>query len=210
LLDFIHETFNQMTNLVGVPIGISLDQTIFLGPEGTPNNRFCVILGNKLENFIAVIASVSQPRLEIKAFQQGDGLRGIGSLPTGQQQTQWVPQSINSYMDFCAKSTDTLAQSLLFLTSIFFGRTRCTRMGAHDSAVNQQPFHIRIFYEMLMQFVPDPLIRPSAKSFENCIPVTQFARHISPLRSRTHYPMNCINEEPALFFMPRIRPRALL
>ena len=112
MFDFVHETFDQMTHLVGMPIGISLNQPIFL----SRNNSFSVVLGDKLKDFVTVIAPVSQNSFEIKAFQQGNGLGGVRPLSSGQQQAQGVVQRINGDMDFCAKFANTLTQCLFLLT----------------------------------------------------------------------------------------------
>jgi hypothetical protein len=75
-------------------------------------------------------------------------------------------------MNLGTKSSYTSTQSLLGLTALLLGSTSRTRMGANHGAVQQQPFHIRFFYQLLMQLVPHIFVRPSAKAFENRIPFT--------------------------------------
>src|SRR3954468_16669969 len=124
-----------MTNLIDMPISLAWKQAVFLGW----NNCFRFILGNKVKQLIGVIATVSQHSCEIKTFQQGNGLRRISALPTRQQQTQWIPQCVHGYMNFCTKATAALAQCLVFLPTVGVGRTSGTRMRSDDGAVNQQP-----------------------------------------------------------------------
>ena len=100
-----------MTGLVDMPIGISLDQAVLLGW----NNCFSPILGNEVQDFICIIASVGEDSLKIKALHEGDSLGGISPLAASQQQAQRVTKRINANMDLCTEATDTLAQGLFGL-----------------------------------------------------------------------------------------------
>lgn len=169
-----------------MPLRSALNQAIFLGW----NNRFRFSLGNKVEKLIGVIATFSQHRRKVKAFEQRNGLCRIPFLPARQQQAQRHPedpqQCSNDYINFCAKAVNTPSQSLLCLIIMLIGYASGARICADHSTINQQSFHIRVCYKMRMLLIPYPFIRPSAKSLENHIPDPQCIGQVSTFDNYMH------------------------
>ena len=97
MLDFVDETFNQVSFFVNVLI-ISTGCFAF----GTRrNNRFgFMLLDDEVDKIIGIIALVGNQPFKIKVDDQCLCLSDVVSLPSGQDKAQWIAQAINTHMNF--------------------------------------------------------------------------------------------------------------
>ena len=76
-----------------------------------------------------------------------------------------------------------------------------TRMGTHDSGVNNYAFHVDILDEVTMHPLPDTFVRPSHKSFVYSVPFAVLRRKESPLGAAACDPQNGFDESSAFGFV---------
>lgn len=116
MLDFVEETFDQMTLLVQMVIVFSL----FFAVLARWDHRFCFFLRNQAQEFIRVIRAIRNDPLKIKLRNQIVRLGDVMALPAGQQKTQRVAQGIYTGVDLGAEPAPAASQRLAFLPTAFF------------------------------------------------------------------------------------------
>jgi len=102
MLDFVDETFNQMSFFVKMHIIIAQFLTFGSGR----NNRFgFVLFDNEPDKIIGIIAFVGNQLLKIKVDDQRFGLSNVVTLTRGQNKAQRIAQSIDTDVNFGAEAT---------------------------------------------------------------------------------------------------------
>jgi hypothetical protein len=82
-------------------------------------------------------------------------------------------------------------------------------MRAHNAAINNAVFHVRVIGKMLMQVFPDALVAPAGKPLVDAVPVAIPRWQLAPLGTAAHDPMNSLQEVTARLFCSRIHARTL-
>src|SRR4051812_2252641 len=98
MLNLVHETFDQMALTITPVIVVAWELTISFGW----NNRGGLMIGNKLDKFISIIALISQHIGTSVAVNQGNSLGDVVPFAACQTQTKRIAQAINTHMDFRA------------------------------------------------------------------------------------------------------------
>lgn len=102
MLDFVDETFNQMSFFV--KMHIILAQFLTFGSRR--NNSFgFVLFDDKPDKIIGIIAFVGNQPLKIKVDDQRFGLSDVVTLTSGQNKTERIAQAINTDVNFGAEAT---------------------------------------------------------------------------------------------------------
>ena len=97
MLDFVDETFNQMSFFVKMHIILAQ----FLAFGSRRNNRFGFVLFNdKPDKIIGIIRFVGNQPLKIKVDDQCFTLSDVVSLTTGQNKAQRIAQTIDTDVNF--------------------------------------------------------------------------------------------------------------
>ena len=116
MLDFVDETFCQMTLLVPVFVIIATLFTVL----SWWNDNFSSCIQDQLEKILCIIRTVGNQAFKIQFGHQACRLCDVMSLATGQAKAQRIPQCIDAYVDFGTKPTSAAAQCLFALASVFF------------------------------------------------------------------------------------------
>lgn len=116
MLDFIEETFDQMSFLVQMAVIFPRFFAVLAGGD----HRFRVFLRNPVQEFLRVIRAICDYSLKIKIGNQVLGLGDIVALPARQQKPQRVAQGIYTGVDLGAESAPAASERLVFLPTAFF------------------------------------------------------------------------------------------
>lgn len=116
MLDFVEETFDQMTLLVQMVIILPL----FFAILARWDHRFCFFVCNQAQEFIRVIRAIGDDPRKIKRRNQVVRLGDVMALPAGQQKAQRVAQGIYTGVDLGAEPAPTAPERLVFLPTAFF------------------------------------------------------------------------------------------
>ena len=116
MLDFIEETFDQVSLLV--QMGVILPR--FFAVLARRDHRFCCFLRNLDQKCLRVIRAIRNHPLEFKIGKQVFGLGDIVALPACQAKPQRVAQRIYAGVDFGAESTPAAPEGLACLPTAFF------------------------------------------------------------------------------------------
>ncbi len=82
-------------------------------------------------------------------------------------------------------------------------------MSTHDSAVNNQAFHVGVLGEVTVHPLPDAFLGPTHEAFVYGVPLTILRRKESPLRPAACDPQNGFNESSAFRFVANVDIRAV-
>jgi hypothetical protein len=118
MLDFVDETFDQMT-LTVPPL------VVFTGLLGTlvrRNDRSCSLLDNPIDQRLSGIAPICNDVLSTQTLQQRLGLGTFMGLSRRQPHAQRITQTVHCDMDFGTEAAATTPQRLLLLFFAFFVR----------------------------------------------------------------------------------------
>ena len=80
-------------------------------------------------------------------------------------------------------------------------------MGTDNSAVNDEVFHIRVLYKMLMSAsggFPYTFITPTGKAFVDAVPLTVMLGQQSPGSATACNPQDGLQEAPAIAFLSNV------
>src|SRR5258706_13729129 len=115
MLDFVHETLDQMAFTIAPGVILVGHETVGFGR----NNGKRLMRHNELDKGISIIASVSQNMLKDQTVQQANGLGDVMPFAAGQPQAPRIAQTIDTHMAFGGKSTTRTPQALCGLPTVF-------------------------------------------------------------------------------------------
>ncbi len=117
MLDFVDETFHQMTFTIEPFVIVPQDFGTLMGCDD------CLDTVRKqiVDKILGSIATISNQALKIETVQQGLGLGTVVALTGGQTQAQRIAQSIHRHVDFATKAA---TNSVPRLAPHFFERLR--------------------------------------------------------------------------------------
>ena len=78
-------------------------------------------------------------------------------------------------------------------------------MGAHDGAIDDQIFHVRVVNEMLMHPFPDSFVAPASEALVDAVPVTVALWQKPPLRTAASHPDYGFDKPAAVGFLTDIQ-----
>jgi hypothetical protein len=116
MLDFVEETFDQVTLLVQMVVVFPQFFTVLAGWD----HCFCLFLCNQSQEFFRVIRTIGNHPLKIIFNNQVIRLSNIMPLSCGQQKAQRVAQRIYAGMDLGAEPAPAASERLAFLSTTFF------------------------------------------------------------------------------------------
>ena len=78
-------------------------------------------------------------------------------------------------------------------------------MGAHNSTVDDQVFHVWVLKELLMHPFPDSFVAPACEAFIDAVPVAVAFWKKSPLGTTPTHPQHGLDELTAVCFLPDVK-----
>lgn len=116
MLDFVEETFDQVTLLVQMEVVFTRFFAILAGWD----HRFCFFHCNQGQEFLRVIRAIRDHPLKIKIGNQAFRLGNIVALSARQEKAQRVAQRIYAGVDLRAEPAPAASKCLVFLPTAFF------------------------------------------------------------------------------------------
>jgi len=113
MLDFADKTLNQVPLTVQPFVVLTQE----FGALMRWNHRLNASIQQIFDEMGRRVASISNQSLEFEPLQQVLGLGNVVALPSGQAETQGIPQPIHRHMDFGGESASAASESLL---TVFF------------------------------------------------------------------------------------------
>ena len=107
------EAFDQVAIFVSRPIRFS--RRFRVGSTG--DHRFGTLSFDGHHDGLRIIPFVCDDHFQWQTLEQRWGLRHVGRLTAGQDQSDWQPQPIHGGVNFGAESASTAAQCLVGLTT---------------------------------------------------------------------------------------------
>lgn len=77
-------------------------------------------------------------------------------------------------------------------------------MGTHDTAIQNQPFHIWLTAKVLEHVAPDAMFTPAGKAFIDAIPMPILRRQFAPLGAAATHPEHAFQEADTVAFLAYI------